>query len=471
MSVKFFSGEQFADSFFSALRSDFLNMSGADDSGLIAIEQLKNCSAVSKLWRDRAMQISLNVRVQGSRRIPTSEYTPYLYALEYERDDLTAFILKWEAGFTKRFLSMKCDVLHRYEITGKYQVDQVLFGPSVDHATHHSYLIPSLCDSLERFFQEFKGERYWDDACTQELLETVRGALCTSCSTDFEKLTLRELREQYKGKLFFISDSESKVCDRRHWISFVFSDELIAIGNRGLGSGIWSGVCVYRFSEEMESCSVSQFIDRFQRVRPEEHLPMSKQWSGSCSRSSFEATTLGAAFLIFKKKCSFLCSSEVIARARAMVNEWIKDDRIEGITEIIKTDQEMQYDPKLLIRVLAVFQDCPKAAERFHHFLRNEKQVDWTSLNETMDTENRLPGEYVVNRDNALGCRWFRHEVEVIKRGSVTRVGPQPRGFIVWHNETRPLREPNQRPRGNPAPRGNPTGRGYKYTIIRKRWP
>ena len=407
-----FSTEQFAGPFFDFFRSAFMQMRGSDDSGLIKIETLKNCSMVCKLWYDFAMQTSLKVRVEGSRLISNTDYTPYLYALDYGRKDLTPFIAQREGGFTKRFIAMKCDALVRYEIKGSYAVDGVSFDSGVDHEMGHNYFSPRLCRSWERFFKEFVGEPFWDAACTEEFLNLINTAHCTSCSTDFKKLTLEEIRQKWGERMFLVSDSASAVCKNAHWIDFVIGEDQIAIGNRGSGCGEYSGVRIYPISAEMRACPVEEWIDLFQKKTHTYYLPLPDQWSGSCFRMSFEAAALGALFFILQKQHPLLTSFDLKAKAGKIMGAWLHFDRTLGLKKIMKSDAKMHYDPHLLIRILAVFQDCPKTAEAFHRFLRKEKRVDWSVLNATEDTKGCLPLTYLVQRKNTHAGTYFRDEAK-----------------------------------------------------------
>ncbi len=417
-SIDRFNSKQFVGEFFDFFRSSFEHMQGKDDSGLVKIELFKNFSVVSKLWSEFALTISLRVRVQGSRLIPSVDYTPYLYALDHGRKDLISFIAQHEAGFTKRFIAMKCDALHRYEIEGDYKVDGVSFGPGVDHVTHHDYLIPHLCRSWEAFFKGFVEEPLWDTTCSKELLRVVNDTHCTSCSEDFKDLTLLELQEKWGERMILFSDSASNICNRSHWISFVLSQDQIAIGNRGQGAGRYPGVRVYRLTDEMKTFSIEKLIDFFQARRPTAYLPLVPQWSGSCSRTSFEAAFLGGIYLILQKKHPALGSSALAVKANGIWEAWLKFDRTVGLKGIMEKDTEMGYDPHLLIRVLAVFQDCAETAEAFYRSLREEKQINWSVFNETVDGYEGLPAHYAMQRNSALGRKWFCEEIERLEKKS-----------------------------------------------------
>ena len=393
-------------------------MRGEDDSGLIQIELFKNFSVVSKLWYEFAMTISLRVKVQGSRLIPIADYTPYLYALDHGRKDLTAFIAQREAGFTKRFIAMKCDALHRYEIEGDYKIDGVSFDPGVDHVTHHDYLIPHLCRSLEAFFKESVEEPLWDTGCTEEFLTVVNDTHCTSCSKDFKDLSFQEVQEKWGGRMVLFSDTGSNVCDDMHWISVTLYQDQIAIGNRGKGAGPYSGVRLYQLTDEMKTLSIKELIDFFQERQHAVYLPLLDQWACSCSRTSFEAAVLGTIYFILQKNHPLLESSDLTVKANGLWEAWLKFDRTNGLKEIIEKDAELDYDLNLLIRIFAVFRECSETSEEFQRFLTEEKQIDFNEIEDThtiADTDTLILAQYVIQRDNPLGREWFSEGIRELK--------------------------------------------------------
>ena len=174
----------------------------------------------------------------------------------------------------------------------------------------------------------------------------------------------------------------------------------------------YPGVRFYQLTDEMKTLSIRELIDFCETIKHTEYLPLSRQWSGSCSRTSPEAAFLGALYFILQKKYPLLGSDDLAEKGKGIWKGWFKFDAIRGLKTIMKRDMGMRYDPNLLIRILAVFQDCSETAAEFSRFLKERKQIDWSVLNETADTSGRIPAQYVIQRDNALGREQFAEEIE-----------------------------------------------------------
>ncbi len=415
MNSVFFSDHTFVTHLFSIFQEDARHMQGTDAAGLLEIERLKNCSQVCELWRKYALELSLEVKVQGTRFIPIADYTPRLYAVEYERFDLLPFIDRLEHGFTLKMAKMKLSALHRYEIDGHYKVDQITFNPAVDHVTHHHYLAQWLYQSLHLFFYHFPVDETWNASCRDKALRAVNdfrenSFYCTTCSESFRECKLGEVQKVFGNKAIMCVDSASQVCGNTHWVNFLIYGNQIALANRGKNSDDLPGACIYSLSEVDPSMPMNQLIDFFQYVEPDVHLKLSHQRSGSCSRTSFEGDFLSLIFFILEEEHALhgLKDNKTIYR---VFNAWRQADHSQGLYEIMHEDLSINYDPHLLVRVLAAFNGSPEEVETFYDFLRDTKQVDWDLINKTEDTAGKVPVNYIPLEDFPKKERLFAREL------------------------------------------------------------
>lgn len=365
----------------------------------------KNCSLVSKIWnqasqenhpfsiaiknnlKERVIELlgrgcSPKMRIWGTKIVPApiANYTPYFCAREHQAHEIADLLFKKEEGFSQRFIEMKLIAL-KFDLKGDYLVDGVKFeAAGLDHLLHHKYLIPNLHDSLNQFFQQNKeikiGDLVWDLNCTKRLLKALNGDFpcCTVCPS--------KNKGRSEDQLFIYSDT--KKYGNTHWISVVFSKELIALGNRGLGSNKSPGTTIYKHQNTLHNPHVMQterlteLMNNFKESNKKLSFSMPAHKSGSCSKSSLEAVLAGANYIILKEKYPHrVYDLEVELTAVSIFNQWLNFDCIHCLDHIMKTDHLMNYDILLLSHVLEIANGLDKnkkIVSDFCKFVRNKKR-------------------------------------------------------------------------------------------------
>jgi hypothetical protein len=361
---------------------------------LIVAIKMNQVETVKSLLQKGA---SVKLTVEDSYPTINVDCTPYICAKELNHEEIAVLLKDEDSEFSHRYIKNKLIAMCAQTNAYFHLEGHSFSGEGLGHFAHHEYLTVQLIHSLKFFFTQYTDSKYWDEEKTKKLVSWLEASSCLSCMSP-EQLEKTQSRFKTEKGIFL---SDTAIFNHMHWVNIVALDSWIATGNRGRGSEDTPGVKIYKMTQGFTFESLPTLFPKFS-IEPKEvslvaYLPMPRQISGSCSRTSLEAGILAAIFLLLMQMNENKVDQKTLEEeAKKIFKAWEKYDQISFSNQIMDEKQVGDYDPVMLSRASAVFTACDQTTERFFHFLLSRGITPWSDP----DNKSKSPTDYALERHN-----------------------------------------------------------------------